>query len=158
MALVLARPHGAPAGHAGRLAVPAAAERLEDGTANSYRIVRLKDKLGTRSMASGEIRLDGATAYLVGEPRRGFQQMADMVNPSRLSNGVRAAGMMRRASTRRCSSRRNRRAFGRRHRRDAADAPPVDEDHAADRAGAACMVFQAAQALAPRRRGDEDGA
>ena len=34
---------------------------------NSYRIVRLKDKLGTRSMASGEIILDGATAYLVGD-------------------------------------------------------------------------------------------
>jgi acyl-CoA dehydrogenase len=33
-----------------------------------YRILRLKDKLGTRSMASGEIRLEGAQAYLVGQP------------------------------------------------------------------------------------------
>jgi len=31
-----------------------------DGRPNDYRILRLKDKLGTRSMASGEIRLDGA--------------------------------------------------------------------------------------------------
>ena len=40
---------------------------LEDGSRNRYRILRLKDKLGTRSMASGEIRLEGATAWLVGE-------------------------------------------------------------------------------------------
>ncbi|MGV8242141.1 DNA alkylation response protein, partial [Pseudomonas aeruginosa] len=69
----------------------------EDGTRNAYRIVRLKDKLGSRSMASGEVRLEGASAYLIGEIGRGFQQMADMVNMSRLSNGVRAAGLMRRA-------------------------------------------------------------
>jgi alkylation response protein AidB-like acyl-CoA dehydrogenase len=65
--------------------------RMPDGTPNAYRILRLKDKLGTRSMASGEIRLEGAMAWLVGERGRGFQQMADMVNNSRLSNGVRAA-------------------------------------------------------------------
>jgi len=70
---------------------------LDDGSHNHYRIIRLKDKLGTRSMASGEIRLEGAVAYLVGEPGRGFVQMADMVNNSRLSNGVRSSGMMRRA-------------------------------------------------------------
>ena len=61
--------------------------------------MRLKDKLGTRDMASGEIRLEGAIAYLVGEPARGFVQMTDMINMSRLSNGMRAAGMMRRALT-----------------------------------------------------------
>ena len=37
-----------------------------DGTANRFRIVRLKEKLGTRDMASGEIRLEGAEAHLVG--------------------------------------------------------------------------------------------
>jgi hypothetical protein len=84
-----------------------------DGTPNAYRILRLKDKLGTRSMASGEIRLDGATAWLVGERGRGFQQMADMVNNSRLSNGVRAAGLMRRALTEATHVARHRVAFGR---------------------------------------------
>src|SRR6185437_8452982 len=73
--------------------------RTPDGGLNSYRIVRLKDKLGTRSMASGEIRLEGALAWLVGDIGAGFRQMADMVNNSRLSNGVRAAGLMRRAVT-----------------------------------------------------------
>ena len=87
--------------------------RLPDGTPNTYRILRLKDKLGTRSMASGEIRLEGATAWLVGERGRGFQQMADMVNNSRLSNGVRAAGLMRRALTEALHVARHRVAFGR---------------------------------------------
>ncbi|MEI7447369.1 MAG: acyl-CoA dehydrogenase family protein, partial [Burkholderiales bacterium] len=84
-----------------------------DGTPNAYRILRLKDKLGTRSMASGEIRLEGALAWLVGERGRGFQQMADMVNNSRLSNGVRAAGLMRRALTEALHVARHRVAFGR---------------------------------------------
>mgnify|MGYP003349145439 CR=1 FL=1 len=70
--------------------------RLEDGTRNGYRIVRLKDKLGTKSMASGEIVLDGAIAYLVGDVDKGFKQMMEQVNLSRLSHGVRAASMMRR--------------------------------------------------------------
>lgn len=85
----------------------------QDGTPNAYRILRLKDKLGTRSMASGEIRLEGAEAYLVGERGRGFKQMADMINNSRLSNGMRAAGLMRRATTEALHIARHRRAFGR---------------------------------------------
>jgi alkylation response protein AidB-like acyl-CoA dehydrogenase len=87
--------------------------RLDDGRLNHYRIIRLKDKLGTRSMASGEIRLEGAVAYLVGEEGRGFVQMADMVNNSRLSNGVRAAGLMRRAVAEAEYIAAERRAFGR---------------------------------------------
>ncbi|WP_443082769.1 acyl-CoA dehydrogenase family protein [Variovorax sp. PAMC 28711] len=86
---------------------------LDDGSANAYRIIRLKDKLGTRSMASGEIRLEGAVAFLVGEGGRGFVQMADMVNNSRLSNGVRAAGLMRRAVAEAEFIASERRAFGR---------------------------------------------
>ena len=85
---------------------------LEDGTPNHYRILRLKDKLGTRSMASGEIRLEGAQAWLVGERGRGFKHMADMINNSRLSNGVRAAGLMRRALSEALYASANREAFG----------------------------------------------
>src|SRR5262245_10478159 len=95
VALMLARPEGASAGSAG-LALFALPRRLEDGSRNSYRIVRLKDKLGTRSMASGEIKLEGAVAYPVGRLDRGLKQMLDQVNLSRLSHGVRAAAMMRR--------------------------------------------------------------
>ena len=96
LAMVLARPEGAASGTAG-LSLFLLPRRLPDGRLNAFRIVRLKQKLGTRSMASGEIVLEGAEAYLVGEPASGFRQMTDMINMSRLSNGVRAAGLMLRA-------------------------------------------------------------
>lgn len=112
LAMVLARPDDAPAGING-LALFLLPKTLPDGTRNRYRIIRLKDKLGSRSMASGEIVLEGAEAYLIGEVGRGFHQMADMINMSRLSNGVRAAGLMRRAVTEALHIARNRQAFGR---------------------------------------------
>src|SRR6516162_4751744 len=95
VALLLACPEGAPTGTAG-LALFALPRRLKDGSRNAFRIVRLKDKLGTRSIASGEILLEGAVAYLVGDARAGLKQMMEQVNLSRLSHGVRAAAMMRR--------------------------------------------------------------
>ena len=102
LALVLARPENgsgsASQGSTTRaLSLFLLPRTLPDGSPNHYRIIRLKDKLGTRSMASGEIKLEGAVAYLVGDATRGFVQMADMINMSRLSNGMRAAGLMRRA-------------------------------------------------------------
>jgi alkylation response protein AidB-like acyl-CoA dehydrogenase len=113
LALLLARPEGAPAGTRG-LGLFAMPRRLEDGSRNRYRIARLKDKLGTRSMASGEILLEGALAWLVGDLRSGFKQMMDQVNLSRLSHGVRAAAMMRRCLNESLVVARNRTAFGRR--------------------------------------------
>ena len=113
LAMVLARIDGAPAGMKG-VSLFLLPRTLNDGTTNAYRIVRLKDKLGTRSMASGEIQLNGAKAWLVGEAGRGFVQIADMVNNSRLSNGVRAAGLMRRAVSEALFIARERQAFGRR--------------------------------------------
>lgn len=111
LAMVLARTEGAPAGMNG-VSLFLLPRVLPDGRPNSYRIIRLKDKLGTRSMASGEIRLDGAMAWLVGTPGRGFAQMADMVNNSRLSNGMRAAGLMRRSVAEALFIARRRLAFG----------------------------------------------
>src|SRR6201991_3677307 len=94
--MLLARPQGAEGGTRGvRLFLMP--RFLDDGSPNHYRIVRLKDKLGTRSMASGEIKLEGAIAYAVGRLDRGFVQMAEMVNSSRLSNGVKSTALMRRA-------------------------------------------------------------
>src|SRR5256714_19015 len=111
VALLLARPEGAPNGTKG-LALFALPRRLQDGRRNTYRIVRLKDKLGTRSMASGEIRLEGAVAYLVGEADHGLKQMMEQVNLSRLSHGVRAAAMMRRCVNEAMVCARSRVAFG----------------------------------------------
>jgi acyl-CoA dehydrogenase len=111
VALLLARPEGAPGGTKG-LALFALPRRLKDGRRNAYRIVRLKDKLGTRSMASGEIVLEGAVAYLVGDADRGFKQMMEQVNLSRLSHGVRASAMMRRCVNEAFVCARTRMAFG----------------------------------------------
>jgi len=111
VALLLARPEGAAEGTSG-LALFALPRRLKDGRRNAYRIVRLKDKLGTRSMASGEIVLEGAVAWLVGDAKSGLKQMMEQVNLSRLSHGVRAAAMMRRCLNEALVCARSRVAFG----------------------------------------------
>jgi acyl-CoA dehydrogenase len=110
VALILGRPGGAPAGTQG-LALFALPRRTRKGVRNAYRIVRLKDKLGTKSMASGEIRLEGAEAYLVGRQDQGLKQMMEQVNLSRLSHGVRAAAMMRRCLNEALAAARGRMAF-----------------------------------------------
>jgi acyl-CoA dehydrogenase len=109
--MLLARPQGAQAGTRG-VGLFLMPRRLEDGSPNHYRIVRLKDKLGTRSMASGEIKLEGAVAYAVGKLDRGFVQMAEMVNSSRLSNGVKSTALMRRAQHDAMTVAQNRVVFG----------------------------------------------
>jgi acyl-CoA dehydrogenase len=96
LAMLLARPEGASGGTRG-VGLFLMPRTLDDGTPNAYRIMRLKDKLGTRSMASGEIKFEGAIAYAVGTLDRGFVQMAEMVNWSRLNNGVKSTAIMRRA-------------------------------------------------------------
>ncbi|XUM24111.1 acyl-CoA dehydrogenase family protein [Bradyrhizobium oligotrophicum S58] len=109
--MLLARPQGAEAGTRG-VGLFLMPRFLDDGSQNHYRIVRLKDKLGTRSMASGEIKLEGAIAYAVGRLDRGFVQMAEMVNSSRLSNGVKSTALMRRAWHDAITVARNRVVFG----------------------------------------------
>ena len=153
MALVLARRRGGPAGLRGVSLFLLPRER-PDGSPNAYRIVRLKEKLGTRSMASGEVRLEGATAFLVGDPEAGFKQMADMVNASRLSNGMRAAGLMRRAVSEAIFIARHRIAFGRR----LVDMPLMRRQLAklilpAEQARS--MMFQAAEAMRRSDAGEE---
>ena len=154
LALVLARIEGGPPGTKG-LSLFLIPRTLADGSRNALRILRLKDKLGTRSMASGEIRLDGAVAWLVGEPEQGMKQMAEMINSSRLSNSVRSAGMMRRAVHEALFVARHREAFGQR----LIDLPLMQRQLAkmlirAEQARA--MAFQAADALHKADAGDED--
>jgi acyl-CoA dehydrogenase len=111
VAMMLARPNGAGAGTRG-LGLFLLPRHLHDGSRNHYRIVRLKDKMGTRSMASGEILLEGALVHPVGDLNRGLRQMMDQVNLSRLSHGVRAAAMMRRCLNEARACAQSRHAFG----------------------------------------------
>ncbi|MCX6396361.1 MAG: DNA alkylation response protein [Propionibacteriales bacterium] len=70
---------------------------LPDGTRNTFRIVRLKDKLGNRSNASSEPEFDGTVAWLVGEEGRGVKTIIEMVSCTRLDCVTGSAGMMRKA-------------------------------------------------------------
>jgi alkylation response protein AidB-like acyl-CoA dehydrogenase len=112
VALVLARPEGAPEGTRG-LGLFLLPRPLPDGSRNRGVLVdRIKEKLGVRSMPTGEVRLEGALAYAVGEVGEGFRIMAQMVNLSRLYNAVASASLMRRAAHEATRYARARVAFG----------------------------------------------
>jgi putative acyl-CoA dehydrogenase len=85
---------------------------LPDGTRNAIRLQRLKDKLGNRANASSEIELDGALAWLVGEPGRGIATIATMVNLTRLDCVVGSAALIRQAAAQALHHAGHRRAFG----------------------------------------------
>jgi acyl-CoA dehydrogenase len=109
--LTLARPEGAPAGTRG-LGLFLVPKTLEDGTHNSYTINRLKDKLGTRSLATGEVTLNGAQAYQVGALNRGFVQMTEMINLTRIWAAIGSLSAMRRSFLEALVHTRGRVAFG----------------------------------------------
>ncbi len=94
--LVTARPEDAPGGTKG-LGLYIVPRRLPDGSLNNYRIKRLKDKLGTRGLPTGEVALEGARADLLGSPPQGFKYMMEALGYSRLCNAIASVGIMRRA-------------------------------------------------------------
>lgn len=95
-AMVLARPEGAPKGTSG-LGLFLVPRDLENGERNKIMVWRIKNKLGTCEMATGEVEFQGALAYPVGDVAKGFSYMTDMLNLSRLYNSVWSVGLMRRA-------------------------------------------------------------
>ena len=151
--LVLARPSGAPPGTRG-LGLFLVPKLLPDGSRNRYVIRRLKEKLGSRSMPTGEYEFHGAVGYVVGELEHGFRQMAEMINVSRLSNGMRAAALMRRAWLESVIHTRGRSAFG----RPLAELPIVRNqllELTLDADAAAAIVLYAAAALDEADAGSE---
>jgi alkylation response protein AidB-like acyl-CoA dehydrogenase len=89
--LMTARPEGAPAGTRG-LGLFIAPREI-DGRVNGFAVRRLKQKLGTRAMASGEADFDGAWAEPIGPLDRGFKNVVSIVlNTSRLYNAVCCTG------------------------------------------------------------------
>jgi hypothetical protein len=112
--VLLARPEGAPEGPAG-LGLYLVPRVLEDGSPNRYSIRRLKQKLGTRSVPTGEVEFHGALGYaLRGGPRSldddaepgaavagrrdagGLGRMMEMVNGSRFGVALMGLGIARR--------------------------------------------------------------
>jgi acyl-CoA dehydrogenase len=89
--VVTARPRGAPDGTRGIGCF------LVPRSGGGFRIRRLKDKLGTRALATGEIEFEGAVAYPLGPLEEGFHTAVNVLNTSRWLNAVGSAGLMRRA-------------------------------------------------------------
>lgn len=85
---------------------------LPRGMRNSFRIQRLKDKVGNRSNASAEIEFDGTIGMIIGEPGRGVQSIIEMVQRTRLDSVLGSAAGMRQSVAEAVWHARGRRAFG----------------------------------------------
>ncbi len=72
-------------------------KNLPTGEKNMMDVIRLKDKLGVRSMASAECMLTDTQGTLVGNEFEGFKVMVEMISLSRLYNSVAALSASRRA-------------------------------------------------------------
>ncbi|WP_411147970.1 acyl-CoA dehydrogenase family protein [Streptomyces sp. A30] len=85
---------------------------LPDGSRNTFRIQRLKDKLGNRSNASSEPEFDGTVAWLVGPEGQGVKTIIEMVNCTRLDCVMMSATLMCRTLVEAGHHVRHRSAFG----------------------------------------------
>ena len=83
-----------------------------DGERNSFRLQRLKDKLGNRSNASSEVEFEGAWAQLVGEEGAGVRTIIEMVNHTRLDCALGSAAGMRAGLVEAIHHAENRATFG----------------------------------------------
>jgi acyl-CoA dehydrogenase len=147
----LARPEGVSAGIKG-IALFVVPRRRADGTPNGIVIHRLKDKLGTRTVPTGEVDFVDAEAYLLAgddgsaTDGRGINRMMAMVNESRLGVACMGLGIMRRAFLEAAIYAARREAFGRRIE----DLPLVRETlvrMVVELEAAAALVFAAGAAM-----------
>ena len=77
-----------------------------------FELQRLKDKLGTRSLASSEVEFRDAPARRLGEEGRGVATIIEMVTHTRLDCVIGSAATMRRGVAEAVHHARHRRAFG----------------------------------------------
>ncbi|MCU4753973.1 acyl-CoA dehydrogenase family protein [Halobacteria archaeon AArc-curdl1] len=149
--LALARTPHAPEGTKG-LSMFLVPHELE-GEVNDQLYRRLKDKLGTIAVPTGEVELQGAKAFLVGEEEAGFKQMAEMLNLERLSNAAGSCGLIGRALLESKVKAANREAFG-----DTIDQYPLMRrdlvDMAVDHEAATAFTMEAARLFSVRERAE----
>ena len=116
-ALALARPEGAGDGSRSLALFLVELVDPRDGrrqVGDTIRVNRLKDKLGTKSMPTAELTLDGAYATPVGDVAAGVRKISGMLNVTRFHNAMGAAGGMRRSAELAVAYARVREAGGRR--------------------------------------------
>ena len=119
---------------------------LPDGSRNGIRLVRLKDKLGTRSSAAGEIEFEGATGWLLGNAGEGLATIREVVTLARLDDAIVASALMRAALAEAVNHCRQRIVAG----KTLAEQPlmaRVLADVALDVAAATALVFRVAAAM-----------
>jgi acyl-CoA dehydrogenase len=109
-ALVTARPRGRPSGPKG-LALFFVPALREDGSAN-FTIRRLKEKMGTRAVPTGEAVLRDSEAYLLGSVEGGIYLAMEVLTLARLANVMGALGVARKAYLEALFYTRKRKAFG----------------------------------------------
>ena len=112
LAVVAARPEGAAAGVRG-LALFLVPRYRHDGQLN-YFIRRLKDKIGTRSVPTGEVELKESEGYLLGSAESGIYLILEVLNLSRVANSVVSIALAQRAMADALSYAEQRAAFGKR--------------------------------------------
>jgi acyl-CoA dehydrogenase len=95
LAVVAARPEGAPKTVRG-LALFLLPRLRNDGTLNYY-VRRLKDKIATRSVPTGEVELTGADAFLLGKTEWGVYLILEVLNISRVANSIASVAVAQRA-------------------------------------------------------------
>jgi len=95
LAIVAARPEGASKTPKG-LALFLLPRYRQDGALN-YFIRRIKPKIGTRSVPTGEVELRDSEAYLLGEPEWGIYLILESLNLSRVGNIVGSVALAQRA-------------------------------------------------------------
>lgn len=111
IAVATARPEGAPAGSKG-LGLYLVPTHLDDGEPNPMRIRRLKEKLGTVGVPTGEVDLIDTWAAEVAPPPEGFRLMMEALEFSRIHNALSSAGVQRRAFMEALDYASRREAFG----------------------------------------------
>jgi alkylation response protein AidB-like acyl-CoA dehydrogenase len=95
VAVVAARPEGASSGVRG-LALFLVPQQRSDGGPN-YAIRRLKDKIATRSVPTGEVELRDSEAFLLGKAEWGVYLILEVLNLSRVANSVASVALAQRA-------------------------------------------------------------
>lgn len=114
LAVVAARPEGSPPGVRGlALFLVPRYRKNEDGNLNRF-IRRLKDKIATRSVPTGEIELRDSEAYLLGPADSGIYLILEVLNLSRVANSVVSVALAQRAMADALAYAECRTAFGKR--------------------------------------------
>ncbi len=110
LAVVAARPEGAPPGVRG-LALFLLPKHREDGSLN-YLVRRLKEKIATRSVPTGEVELHESEAFLLGRPEHGVYLILEVLNLSRVANSIGSVALMQRCLAESLEFAKKRVAFG----------------------------------------------